>query len=264
MKALAQELIDAILGELEAIETENRWVREVKGLKSCSLVARNFRGPSQRRLFRKFTLSARSGATKGLADSPHLASYVRNLYVTIGDKRVADDVEKARPMANYDELTSIFPLLTGVQRLVLAVSQFWYIDSSPSFRSALCSLLSLPSLRCLAFKGVGIPSALVIHALSSCKAVALHAFDLLRSSEEQLVAPVDAGTAWISHLIIPKVDRLVLEYWPEQYPALHDLMLSADVQKCLENLQSLTIKVLAGGSLGGLEDVIVNCSSIQL
>jgi hypothetical protein len=91
----------------------------------------------------------------------------------------------------------------------------------------------------------------------------LHAFDLLRSSEEQLVAPVDAGTAWISHLIIPKVDRLVLEYWPEQYPALHDLMLSADVQKCLENLQSLTIKVLAGGSLGGLENVIVNCSSIR-
>lgn len=168
------ELVDAVIGEVEALET--RWERGRKDLKSCSLVSRTFRHPSQRRLFRSATIGTGRRVwfagqkhpkeiMSGLARTPHLASYVRDLDIEIAE-------------GDYIQLREIFPLLTGVTRVEIAafdsMSESWYRDSPPFFRVALRSFLTIPSLQCLAFRCDGIPTSLILYALASFKAVALN------------------------------------------------------------------------------------------
>ncbi|KAF7346995.1 hypothetical protein MVEN_01452400 [Mycena venus] len=256
MKALAQELIDAILGELEAVEaTENHRDRERKGLKSCSLVARNFRGASQRRLFRSASVGSVPKVMAGFAHSPRLLSYVRDLRVFVRDGPNTD-------YPDYDSLASILQLLSGIQELLIISSTSWYLESSPSFRIALHSVLSRPSLRCLGFQCPTVPSAIILHALSSCKAVALDTFQLI-PSEKPHDTPLDAGDEWPPPALTVTVDRLFLRYLPTRSLAVHDLLLTTSAQKCLHNLRAMTIELLGSGSLYGLEKVVIQCLSLQ-
>ncbi|KAJ7468238.1 hypothetical protein B0H11DRAFT_2045989 [Mycena galericulata] len=74
MPDIPQELIDCIIDELHDIES----------LKSCTLTARSFRDPSQRKLLRSLTLQYSpnySAVYSLLKKSPHIAKYVKRLTI---------------------------------------------------------------------------------------------------------------------------------------------------------------------------------------
>ncbi|KAJ7865416.1 hypothetical protein B0H13DRAFT_1898582 [Mycena leptocephala] len=242
MDTLAPELIEEILDQLDIPDAQDHSDRQRKGLKSCALLSRKFRHLSQARLFR--TLVVRCRTSEWLTQSPHVASYVRDLIVGIGGSP-----------GEYEVLTYVFCVLTGVQRIIVTASESWYMNSPPSFRNALRSLLSLLSLQCVAFSCAGIPASLLLHALSSYKTVALN-LPIVHSgkSYESLI---DAGMEWKSHSRTPQLNRLRLKY----SPAVHDLMISADVhdQLALQNLRCLTIDVVERWCFLGLENLVVHC-----
>jgi hypothetical protein len=171
MDSLAQELIDidAIAEEVKAMDQDNPWVRVIRSLQSCTLVATGFRATSRRRLFHSaiFGLGSRNKALKGLIRPSHLAAYVRDLQISLGDG-VGN---------NYDLFTAAFALFIGVQRFVISATGKWDQNAPPHFRVALFSLVSFATLRCSAFHCPFAPSTLIHPALVSCEVVALDPFD---------------------------------------------------------------------------------------
>ncbi|KAJ7824367.1 hypothetical protein B0H14DRAFT_2597263 [Mycena olivaceomarginata] len=80
MAALAQELIDAIVEEIEAPAYGSTSNKET--LKACAVVARTFLAPTQRRIFRTLIIKSVDKAkilVEGLSHSPHLGTYVHDL-----------------------------------------------------------------------------------------------------------------------------------------------------------------------------------------
>ncbi|KAJ7238261.1 hypothetical protein B0H12DRAFT_1222121 [Mycena haematopus] len=253
MNEFAQELIDLIVEDIALPEAPDSLgytfgTKHSCHLKSTALVSRAFRVPSQRRLFRSATLRAPTAFMSGLVKAPHIASYVRDLCVHIGDG--TDTV--------YGDYAAAFTALTNVHRFLLHASGSWYLDSPDNFRRSLCSFFSLPQLRCVAFIGYPVPQSLIIHALSSCTAVALRSMNF---DEKQTCEDADAESA--ASPPTKPLDRLALLYSPSHSSVTHRAMLSAEAKQFLSNLRCLTIKAPWIDSLGDFTQIVLKCSALQ-
>ncbi|KAJ7096798.1 hypothetical protein C8R44DRAFT_812289 [Mycena epipterygia] len=152
MPALPQELIDAVIKDVPE-----------SSLAACSLTATAFVTSSQRRLFRRMSLSkitAYERTADVLASSPHLGSYVLSLALDI----------KELPN-NYPLLKSILAPFTKIERLSIAGDDS--VVQRITSNICLLDLLDLPSLKCLALHNLRVPRSLVAHALGTFDQVSL-------------------------------------------------------------------------------------------
>ncbi|KAJ7852194.1 hypothetical protein B0H14DRAFT_3658880 [Mycena olivaceomarginata] len=261
MIPLVQDLIDTIIDEVAA----KQWFdpKNYANLAACSLTARAFVAPSQRHLFRSLTLkTSKTGieidgwqelgaeSWQVLTDSPHLASYVRDSHLDMWLVATSTLVS----------LASLLPLLSGVNRLVIVCSHHYKWEEFPvSFRIALVSLLSLPSLRCVALtRYYGVPSSLIRHALLSYEEVS---FDWVTIGSEGEVFPCDQ-LGKKSHPSAAPLDYLALHYRPDQSPALHAhaLLLESGIANSLKHVRQLELTLPLPGSLGDLEAIALGYS----
>ncbi|KAJ7150751.1 hypothetical protein C8R46DRAFT_1124049 [Mycena filopes] len=243
MDTLAQELIDCILEEVGPVPSSD--------LKSCSLVAKRFRSPSQRLLFRTVTIVLGRYRYKKLwcelSKAPRLGSYVRDLYVDIYDG--ATDAE-------YIKLAAEFTVLTNLRRLILLSSvSSWYSSSPRAFKTSLRSLL--PQLQSVALNCDGVPVPLVAYLLAACEVVALlagvHDGDAVPDGTESNWDPLET--------VIVRLDRLDLNYNPSRSPTLHNLLLRTGVESGFSHLRCLTMYPSGPQSLGAFEALVVQCPS---
>jgi hypothetical protein len=243
MTVLPQELIDTILEELGGPTAH-------ASLKSCSLVARPFLVASQRRLFRFLALTSKTvdGASSRFTERPHLASYVRDLHIDLH----LDTKYYRIP------LLKTLRLLNKVQRMAISSYswQTWVWDSFPDeLRATFVSLLTLPSLRCLALTRCrGVPLALIRHALASYKEVGLlvAAIDVHQHIE---LLPTPSGNDGKS------LTHLLLNYTPSQNPLFHSLVLGDEISPSLIRLRHLELAVPIGGCLSGLDNIALKYSN---
>ncbi|KAJ7023042.1 hypothetical protein C8F04DRAFT_1271775 [Mycena alexandri] len=164
---LPQELIDAIVEEVPEAS-----------LPACSLATTPFVMSSQRRLFRRMTLSlpAYECTAHLLAASPHLALYVRLLVL---------DVEGIPP--DCEPLRTILAPLTELERLSVLGGK---VGHEFELNPYLGDLLSIPSLKFLELDGLTVPSSLITRAFFSCEEVLL---SNLRISDD---GPSSLGNVW--------------------------------------------------------------------
>ncbi|KAJ7151888.1 hypothetical protein C8R43DRAFT_1190601 [Mycena crocata] len=145
MDVLAQELIDSVVDEIDSHSD----------LKACSLAARVFVEPCQRRLFREMHFFDGNGVVEGtfvqgdtgiparsayllLHTSPHLRSYVRSLAI--------DGVETVRD-PGFSAMTSILRILHNITHLAL-ICVNWN-DEFTDFTNAISASILRPSLQSL-------------------------------------------------------------------------------------------------------------------
>ncbi|KAJ7478289.1 hypothetical protein FB451DRAFT_1452611 [Mycena latifolia] len=248
MVALVQDLIDTIIDELAG----TKWLRrdDYANLRACSLTARAFVAPSQRHLFRSLTLTGYRGELEGrwriLGNSSHLTSYIRDL-------RVHFSLDSASSLA------ALLPRFTRVHRVAITSPDNW--DAFPiTFRTALFSLLSLPSLRCVALdRCVGFPPSFIRHVLMSYKEVSLKRVSIGSDSDEELFP--SGQTAEKPLPSAAPLDHLALEYRPEESAPLHALIFDDRISGCLGHLRQLDLPLALPGSLGAFEDIALKFSS---
>ncbi|KAJ7060861.1 hypothetical protein C8F01DRAFT_1369727 [Mycena amicta] len=144
MAELPQELIDAIIDAIvSSLDlSEDPWIASsvFPTLRACSLVAHAFVRPCQQYIFHGITLSDDAGSFVSLLEtSPHIASYIRALYV-----------ESALRGAEPTEIRQILELATNLVRLDISpepsvgpVSVPWTQDFSTVYEDS----LALASLR---------------------------------------------------------------------------------------------------------------------
>ncbi|KAJ7502247.1 hypothetical protein B0H11DRAFT_2365579 [Mycena galericulata] len=115
--------------------------------------------------------------------------------------------------------------------------------------------MSLPSLRCLGLSLCDVPASLIRHALASYQEVVLEHINLSNDDQFSALAISPPFQLTLHHLVLDD---------PREDNALHSLVLSDQIAPSLANLQHLGLGVLAGGSLGVLEQLARKCSgSIQ-
>ncbi|KAJ7740470.1 hypothetical protein DFH07DRAFT_943751 [Mycena maculata] len=168
--SLAQELIDAIVDE---VPREN--------LNTCSLVAKSFRVPSQRRLLQVLALftdrllvpeppkgsrilTRFEKARDMLAISPHLGRYVHVLELCF------------TPGQDFAAVESVLRSLSKLTTLAILPNRrsFDWQEMPLHVTSLLKDLIVHPALRCLSLTRImSVPSSLIIHATSSLLAVSL-------------------------------------------------------------------------------------------
>ncbi|KAJ7215384.1 hypothetical protein GGX14DRAFT_442851 [Mycena pura] len=255
MVALAQDLIDTIIDEVAA----KRWFdrKNYGDLAACSLTARAFVAPSQRHLFRSLTLSTDNGhgndgwpqelgaeSWQVLTDSPHLGSYVRDFHLDMS----------TTAMSTLASLASLIPLLSGVNRLAIVCIHHYKWEKFPvGFRTALVSLFSLPSLRCVALTNYyGVPSSLIRHALVSYKEVSFR-WVTIGSNEE--LFPCDRLGMKSLPSAAP-LDHLALRYHPDRFAFhAHALLLDSGIASSLKHIRQLELTLPLPKSLGTLPPV---------
>ncbi|KAJ7123933.1 hypothetical protein C8R43DRAFT_39277 [Mycena crocata] len=154
MVLLAQELIDAIVHEIDGFDAAD--------LRSCSLAARNFAPPSQRRLFRNMDfMDPAAGLLRKaallLTTSLKISSYVH--YFAFGGSR----------LSNFDTkfLTSILQTLHNLRRL--SILQARLDEVPPALLSAIEATIARPSLQFLSILGGVVPAHIVLHAAASVR-----------------------------------------------------------------------------------------------
>ncbi|KAF8192721.1 hypothetical protein K438DRAFT_1829533 [Mycena galopus ATCC 62051] len=245
MVELPQELIDKIIQYVSISSDVHRHHLFCSGtscsgisranLKACALVCSTFLAPSQRCLFGSLNLRGQTDAVTGLAQRPHLSSYVRDLHIDLGPK--TDSV-----------LGTILPLFTGVCRLVLALRRQprsttlfgspWTVGPfSDSLRIALLPLFHLPTLCCLGLLNCrDVPASFIRTAFLSCKEVALQNIHIYEDSSPQH----PEGKAFLDRLILrfPSKDGALLHLIMHGAPSLlevdtHYLELLVQAQKSL-------------------------------
>ncbi|KAJ7478363.1 hypothetical protein FB451DRAFT_1452763 [Mycena latifolia] len=240
---LAQELMDQIIDEVKAS------AEAAVTLKSFSLVAHRFRAPIQRHFFRALTAGRWNieALARNLAEAPHLASYVVDLTIdfNIGERGSLQGV----PASGLDAaLILLFPVLCNVERLALSSSSSWTTRSLPAdLRSAFIHLLCRPSLRALLFLDIhgqpfatpqdpGIPSSLVIHALSSYKEVGLNS--AFRIHHDEIFIPVPPPSS------PPILETLhVYCFRADSMTSVEALIFKPQLAQQVENLQHLKLSV---------------------
>ncbi|KAJ6457835.1 hypothetical protein C8R47DRAFT_168307 [Mycena vitilis] len=187
MADLPQELINAIVDE---VDDEN-------DLPSCSLAARAFVDPSQRRMFRGLSLRWDLGwdsldrALAFLRHSPHLAPHFREVTLDV-------------PMdaKNQGTLEAILRMLGNIEHLVIEGRGVIWQQLSPALALAIHNLSIIPSLQRLHVFRIGdIPSSLVLQAASSVRVLSLYSVDV-RSGQR----PWDIGPLRLQSLSLP--------FWP--------------------------------------------------
>ncbi|KAJ7478311.1 hypothetical protein FB451DRAFT_1557022 [Mycena latifolia] len=245
MVALAQELIDAIVDEVAL--TDKSEYTDSATLKACSLAARTFVAPSQRHLFRLLTLTPTTAAKmfRRFTASPHLAAYFRDITVDLWF--LTDYIR---------HLVSIFPLLTGVRRLISRCPVNWDWRSFPAnFRAALVALLFLPALQCVAFIGYsGVPSFIIRHLLLSCKQVLLS--DVYIDPGDKLF-PITRDDSRTASPCAASLHHLTLG---SSSTSLHTLILGDDIAPQLKRLRHLELCASISGSLSELAIIALRYS----
>ncbi|KAJ7800852.1 hypothetical protein B0H14DRAFT_3784594 [Mycena olivaceomarginata] len=123
-------------------------------------------------------------------------------------------------------------------------------------RAAIIDFLSLPSLRCILFLGCAhgrrpsfLPSSILIHALSSCTAVALR-YILVKSEREFIPSAVSPQGR-------SSLRQLVLDLPPTMVPAVQEILLDSAIVS-MDTLQHLRVSRSSpptNFSLHGLESV---------
>jgi hypothetical protein len=242
---IPQELIDAIIDQVAA----GTWIplqgRESATLKACSLTARTFVASTGRHLFRSLTLSDSTVARASWrsAASPRVSSSVRDLDIQL---RFRNDY-------NIRRLGSLFPLLTGVERLAIShPPENWQWDR---FRAALVDLFCLPTFRCVAFIGCdGVPSSIIRRALLSCKEVVLANVHI--STEADIFSPGHSTEADSFPSTAP-LDHFTVGCPPDEAASL---CLGDKVTSRLKHLRHLELLAPFSGSLRGLDAIALNYS----
>ncbi|KAJ7478291.1 hypothetical protein FB451DRAFT_1557011 [Mycena latifolia] len=254
MVALVQDLIDTIIDELAV----KQWFepKDYATLTACSLAARALVAPSQRHLFRSLTLSDKKLDEKEwrvLTDSPHLASYVRDLFIDNGFGATS-------PI--YAPLASeLLPLLGGVNRLAFRSGR-WSGDEGPdSFHATALPLFSLPSLRCVGLMFCdGVPASFIRHALVSYEEVSLNYVSILPDDEvfrcDELARHALPSVTSLDHLAISAYSR-------EGADTCRDLLLGNGIASSWEHVRHLELSLPLNGSLGAFEHIPLKCSNIQ-
>ncbi|KAJ7343913.1 hypothetical protein DFH08DRAFT_937694 [Mycena albidolilacea] len=240
MFPLPAELVDLIIDNVDAHED----------LKTLILVSHTFLSAGQWRLFRCLTLGANTVAqlSEVLSQSPHLASYVRDLHISL----------RLNQSENHVPLVNILRLLIGVKRVAISGEdwQFWFWTAWPTeLRAAIISLLSLPAMHSLAvIRCCGVPAALLWHAFACYKEVVLQIGDL------DLALKVKFGKS-----CEPKsLDHLVLiEGSSTDTPDVHTFFLSPAVNSASAHLQHLEIALPSRQHADSLEIVSKYAASLQ-
>ncbi|KAJ7876131.1 hypothetical protein B0H14DRAFT_2714698 [Mycena olivaceomarginata] len=210
IELLAQELIDKIVDHVSMgdnhhnIYCSGTWFLPNRvNLKSCALVSRTFLVPSQRCLFSSFNLERQ--AVAGLPQSPHLASYVRDLLIDLGT-------------GTASALETFLPLFSRVSRVVVkfgyhpwdAYDVFDTVWSSDAWRMALLTLFRLPTLRCFGLSHCdGVPISFIRHALASCREVSLSNVRICTDSPGPFLDRTQLETLRLSSFATP-LDRLTV------------------------------------------------------
>ncbi|KAJ7511622.1 hypothetical protein B0H11DRAFT_2370554 [Mycena galericulata] len=251
----AQELMDMILEQLKAASDTT------ETFKSFSLVAHRFLAPCQRHLFRRLT-AERLGIEELswiLEDAPHIASYVLDLTIdfNIGERGTRLGV---RDSDVHVALESIFTVLCNVRRLTLSSWSAWTTDSlAADVKSSFIRFLSLPSLQALSFlNGVyprvpgsgndGVPSCLILYALSSYKEVTLGPA-LKTHHDDRFISLPPAHSS-------PPLQKLDVYCHTIPSPPLRSLLLSPEVAPSTANLQHLRLTIdNPAGNLGGYQNL---------
>ncbi|KAJ7660470.1 hypothetical protein B0H17DRAFT_333865 [Mycena rosella] len=155
-------------------------------------------------------------------------------------------------------LAALLPLLSNVSRLTISwpYTDMGWVDIPVDFRAVLLGLLSLPSLRCVAFRQcTGLPPSIIRHALASCAEVSLK--DVGISSENN-------GFQYGGETTLPSTSPLHrLAVWHTQRfhlaTAVQALVLE-DATPRLENIRYLKFDVPRTGSLAGFEVLALQTS----
>ncbi|KAJ7035213.1 hypothetical protein C8F04DRAFT_541994 [Mycena alexandri] len=233
MSNLPQELIDAILEDVPD-----------SSLAACSLTATSFVVASQRRLFRRMTLSdlpAYERVIRVLVASPHLAQYVRALGLDIRD--IPNDSTLIK---------SIIVPLTKIEYLSIwgGTGATWPdLGQNPW----LIDVLSRTTVKFLALERLsGVPSSLIAQAFSSCDEVSLSNVLLSDNGSDGFSAH-----GAISHFHVPEdVYSTVLPFVldPKRVGSLHrlrglsitslglDQSITTFLIACSRTLEHLTIR----------------------
>ncbi|KAJ7281960.1 hypothetical protein C8J57DRAFT_1463973 [Mycena rebaudengoi] len=257
MAFLAQELIYAIIDEVELDQT----------LRSCALVSTAFLVPSQRRLFRTISLSILTwkrirgnlfaSALDVFTASPHLASYVRGLYIMITDMP-----------ALHAPLTSLLPLLCNVEQFGIdAVHKSWKENTMPStLKASLLNFLGRPSLQSLTLARIKeVPSTLIIYTLLNVRSVSFTDIGIIREDE---FLPVRGDVAKMpttssDHLTLGTFAPADVAFMLEQETIghLHQLRrLDLNVYTDLDHTDWFHAPLQRYSSLRGFEKLALQCS----
>ncbi|KAJ7314411.1 hypothetical protein DFH08DRAFT_895383 [Mycena albidolilacea] len=181
---IPQEIVEAIADELE-----------YSSLYAFSLASIHFVHPSQARIFRSLQIRVEGSSNDGgrtlstdyrhmspwqadrvFSSSPHLASYVRRLWVDIPPPkhypRMMRDL--VRPMYCYPPLQIVLPTFSGIRELVISgpSSQRWAVLPQ-ALKDAIQAIMLLSSLNELHFSGLSIPPALIGFVVASVSALTL-------------------------------------------------------------------------------------------
>ncbi|KAJ7610908.1 hypothetical protein FB45DRAFT_1037795 [Roridomyces roridus] len=218
MVAIPQELIDAIICELSIV-----------ALKSCSLVASNFRVPSQRNLFhfaRRLPKRDNYDAIHALMEtSPHIASYIGHLEIHFPQHKHGVRLETLRQILAHLELRNV--------RQCDLVSSYLSQDFILRIVSpALVDFISRQPLRKLGFIDTSdIPAALFLQCLDAAPT-----FYLLSSYIDPNVK--EGVTPWPQRRIL---DRLELD--TDSNSSAYKLLLQPELAQHIANLRTLVVAV---------------------
>ncbi|KAJ7469248.1 hypothetical protein FB451DRAFT_1256193 [Mycena latifolia] len=186
MPVLPQELLDAIVGDVDDVTT----------LKSCSLVGTMLCKTSQCILLRSLTVLSTGGKnyTKArglLEDSPHIAGYITRLKIQI--PRRDDDIES---------LQQVLHKLVNVRRCILdgVLDDFVWDDITPPFASSLLNFIERQPLHELHLDGIEeLPMAVFLRLVAAAPILSFY-FVSVKADEDLL--PISPHPLAIEHLIL--------------------------------------------------------------
>ncbi|KAJ6551683.1 hypothetical protein B0H19DRAFT_1158554 [Mycena capillaripes] len=215
---LAQELIDAIVDQVPR-----------KNLTTCSLVAKSFLVPSQRRLFREIITQFKN-ARDLFATSPHLGKYIHSLSLCL------------TPGEDYAAIESVLRVVSNIAGLaILANAHTLYWGQMPaSVMTLLKAVIVRPTFKSLSLTRIaGIPSSLIIHATSLLRGVSLYSTSVEDDSSS-------VNPSFISDPHSPRQTNLQeLDITIREVSGRWKSVLDLDIYKYLSGLRTLTLGVCA-------------------
>ncbi|KAJ7272198.1 hypothetical protein C8J57DRAFT_1599239, partial [Mycena rebaudengoi] len=221
MPWLPQELIEAIIGHADDQTT----------LKSFSITAHRFIGPSQRSIFRSLELGQQPGSYEALqarlVASPHLSSYIHDLSI---DGPKADEEKSAAAF--------ILRSLPDLRSLDFFCSHLGWHDTTKEMVHALQALMVQPSLRSFTISSAwDITTSFISRAVASVTFFPITNFNVVIDEASAVPVPEFPGDFHAS------LKDLVVRYetrFPGG-PGLADVLLSAPAS--LAHLERLHVNI---------------------
>ncbi|KAJ7142414.1 hypothetical protein C8R44DRAFT_974178 [Mycena epipterygia] len=265
--SIPHELIAAIIDELHL---------DRASLKACSLAAIAFCSPSQRYLFSSMWLHRenwqfytagqqalhRGTATPSgtmrrvsalLTDSPHLASYVRDLTIDLPDS-ADEDIPLER----------VLKAVTNVERFVISGLNARWDELSLPLTSTILDVLARPALERLHLLNMrNVPAPVIFRALSSMRVLSIHntSFDEDDSEEESPEITRNPTPLPLEHLMLSTgltyTYALILAPHAPKLTNVKQLFLRVDM-----NARSLAERLLSAIA-GTLEHLEVDCGELS-